>query len=208
MIIHSSVVGPFLENVYLVGDPETRAGALIDPGADLLTIESMIQSSGLTVQFIFNTHAHVDHIGAVDRLMKKYLIPFYLHPGDETLLQKAGQYALLYGIEFHGSPEVTHWFQDNETIMLGNLSFTVIHTPGHTPGSCALYFASEKTVFTGDTLFRESIGRTDLPGGDYETIIQAIKEKLFTLPGDTTVYPGHGPTTTIDYEKTFNPFVR
>ncbi len=208
MIIRTLTVGPFQENCYIIGDPETRKGTVIDPGSEPERITRNIDESNLSIDSVYNTHGHIDHIGAIIPLQKKYRAAFYLHTDDETLIGKAVQYAAMYGLELEGIPEIDRNINDGDELTVGGLKMRVIHTPGHTRGCCCFYFPNENIIFTGDTLFRESIGRTDLPGGHYQTIIRSIKEKLFTLPGDTTVYPGHGPQTTIGYEKMNNPFLQ
>lgn len=208
MIIHSLTVGPFQENCYIIGDPETRKGAVIDPGSEPEKIIRLIDEHNLSVDSIFNTHGHIDHIGAIIQLQTKYKSAFYLHKDDETLLGKAGQYAAMYGLELEGIPEIDHQISDGDELTVGRLKMRVIHTPGHTRGGCCFYFPDQKNLFTGDTLFRQSIGRTDLPGGDYKMILKSIREQILTLPAETDVYPGHGPQTTIGFEKINNPFLQ
>ena len=208
MINQLVINGPFHQNCYVIGDPVSKIGAVIDPGSEPDKISSVISKLGLSVQSVFNTHGHIDHIGAVEALRQSHGIKFYLHKNDEPLVRKADQYAAMYELPFDKIPDVDHYLEDQNEFSIGGLKMTVIHIPGHTPGCCAFYFPEHQTLFSGDTLFRESIGRTDLPGGDHALILKSIKENLFKLPGDTVVYPGHGPETTIDYEIKNNPFLQ
>ncbi len=208
MIVRKITNGPFQQNCYLIGDTETKTGMIIDPGSEPEKISSEIFHLGLSVRDVFNTHGHIDHIGAVESLRRSLGILFHLHPNDEPLVQKADQYAAMFSLPFDAIPAIDRYLQDQDVFMIGNLKMKVIHIPGHTPGCCGFYFSGGNAVFSGDTLFRESIGRTDLPGGNHEMILKSIREKLFALPGETVVYPGHGPETTIGHEKNNNPFMK
>jgi hydroxyacylglutathione hydrolase len=208
VIVHKETVGPFYENCYILADDHIKSAVIIDPGGDGQRLASIIESRQYLLQSILNTHGHIDHIAAVHELQHKFKIPFYLHAEDETIVQQAENYAALFGYPFDKTPTVNRPLSDGQILTLGAAEIVVIHTPGHTRGSCCFYIASEKVLLSGDTLFRESIGRTDLPGGDYPAIQQSIKSKLYALPDNITVYPGHGPKTTIGYEKANNPFVK
>lgn len=206
MFLQCITVGLFQENCYLIGDPASGLGAIIDPGDEADRILSAVNESKLKYLYILNTHAHLDHVGAVDAIKKELNIPFYLHREEEAVLKSVPMQAAMFGLPPLRAPHVDVWYDINSTIELGSLSIRLLFTPGHTPGGVSLCMASEKTVIAGDTLFNGSIGRTDLPGGNFDTLISSIHNKLFVLPDDTLVYPGHGPETTIGYEKQYNPF--
>lgn len=210
IIIKQLVVGPLDVCCYLVGCSETREAAIVDPGGNEDLIVSTLEALGLKPTLIVNTHAHPDHT-AGNRALKQLLnIPIAMHEADAGSF--LNQVSLFLGSMFGAppSPQPDMLLKDNETINVGNLSLKVIHTPGHTPGSICLYYPGH--VFTGDTLFVGAVGRTDLPGGSWETLINSIKTKLFTLPEETIVWPGHNygekPSSTIKEEKIFNPFIK
>lgn len=206
MIIKKIVVGPLEVNCYILGCEDTKETAIIDPGDNADQIISTIEKEGLKPKCIINTHAHFDHIGGVKEVQDHFKIDFLLHKEDLFLVENASEQATAFGLKPISRPDVNKYIDNDEKITLGNKSITVIHTPGHSPG-CVCYY-SDNNVFVGDTLFAGSIGRTDLPGGSYEILINSIKEKLFPLGNSTTVYPGHGPSTTIGDEKEHNPFLK
>ena len=205
MIIKNVVVGPLEVNCYIIGCEETKEAAIIDPGDNADEIISIIKDEGLKPRFIINTHAHFDHIGGVKEVQDHFSIDFSLHEGDLFLVENASEQATSFGLKPISKPVVNKSVNNGDEISLGNMTITVIHTPGHSPG-CVCYY-SDNNVFVGDTLFAGSIGRTDLPGGSHETLINSIKEKLFPLGDNTIVHPGHGPSTTIKNEKEHNPFL-
>jgi glyoxylase-like metal-dependent hydrolase (beta-lactamase superfamily II) len=197
------VVGPLQCNCYIVGDPLTLEAIVIDPGDDADRLAESIRAKGLTVTAIVATHAHFDHIVAAERLRTLTGAPFYLHPLDRPLLgwmQESGR--LFLGVDLPAPPEVDTDAREGDRLVAG---LQVVHTPGHSPGSISLI--EDTAVFSGDTLFAGSIGRTDLPGGDPQALLDAVKDKLFKLDGDLPVYPGHGPATTLGREEESNPFV-
>jgi hydroxyacylglutathione hydrolase len=206
MIIEMLTVGPFQENCYLIGDEATKTGAIIDPGDEAERILKAAKKTGLNFQFILNTHAHLDHVCAVQAVKDALGIPFYLHKDDLVLLENLPKQAAMFGMRVDHVPQVDMFFNPGTAIRIGHCLAAVHHTPGHSPGSVSFYFLNEKVVFGGDVLFNGSIGRTDLFGGDFDTLIHSIQEKLFTLPDEVTVYPGHGPETSIGFEKQYNPF--
>ncbi len=206
MIIKKVVVGSLEVNCYIIGCEDTKDAAIIDPGDNADEIISIIEKEGLKPKFIINTHAHFDHIGGVKVIQDHFKIDFILHEGDLFLVDNASEQATSFGLKPILKPEVNKYVNDADEINLGNMSIAVIHTPGHSPG-CVCYYL-ENNVFVGDTLFAGSIGRTDLPGGSYETLITSVKEKLFSLGDNTVVHPGHGPSTTIENEKKNNPFLK
>ena len=206
MIIKNIVVGPLEVNCYILGCEDTKEAAIIDPGDNADEIISNIEKEGLNPKFIINTHAHFDHIGGVKVIQDHFKIDFILHEGDLFLVENASEQATAFGLKPISKPVVNKNATNGEKVNLGNKSITVIHTPGHSPGGVCYY--SGNNVFVGDTLFAGSIGRTDLPGGSYDTLINSIKENLFPLGDSTIVYPGHGPSTTIGNEKEHNPFLK
>ena len=206
MIIKNIVVGPLEVNCYILGCEDTKEAAIIDPGDNADEIISNIEKEGLNPKFIINTHAHFDHIGGVKVIQDHFKIDFILHEGDLFLVENASEQATAFGLKPISKPVVNKNATNGEKVNLGNKSITVIHTPGHSPGGVCYY--SVNNVFVGDTLFAGSIGRTDLPGGSYDTLINSIKENLFPLGDSTIVYPGHGPSTTIGNEKEHNPFLK
>lgn len=206
MILECLTVGPFQENCYLIGDPESGEGAIVDPGDEADRILAAAERVGLTFRYILNTHAHLDHVGAVDEVKDHLKIPFFLHESESPVLKTVPKQAAMFGLQIPKAPQVDVWYDLNRDIQLGNLTIRVLFTPGHTPGGVSLYIPSESVLLAGDTLFNGSIGRTDLPGGDYETLIQSIQQNLFGLPDEVIVYPGHGLETTIGYEKMNNPY--
>lgn len=201
-------VGPFMENSYLVYDAHRKEGIMIDPGDQEEILIRGIDDRGIRLSCIVNTHGHIDHIGAVAALKKRFGIPFLIHSNDAELVQNAPYFARIIGLPIYPVeiPTIDGYIKHGDTITVGTFEARVIETPGHTAGGVCLHFESEKVLFSGDTLFRGSVGRTDFPGADYETLISSIREKLWTLPDDTVVYPGHGEPTTIGLEKRFNPF--
>jgi glyoxylase-like metal-dependent hydrolase (beta-lactamase superfamily II) len=210
-VIYQTVVAKGLvgTNCYVLACPETLKAMIIDPGAfnaaEVDNILGIISQHGLIPQYILNTHGHIDHIAGNSQLKKATRAELLIHSSDaRMLLSGASNGSLLFGQELV-SPPADKLLEDWQAIELGNLLIRVIHTPGHTPGCICLYV--DKTLFSGDTLFAGSVGRTDLPGGSEEQIIQSIKQKLMILPEDTLVRPGHGPRTTIGREKKENPFL-
>jgi hydroxyacylglutathione hydrolase len=200
----------FAENTYVLHDDVSKEAIIIDPGcyekSEFDTLYKYIETHQLIPSKILNTHAHIDHVLGVEAIKNKYKIPFYLHPNDAPLLKSVKTYAQNYGVAQFSEPEIDHDLQEGDQISLGNSSLKVIFVPGHAPGHVAFVNEDQHFVIGGDVLFRMSIGRTDLPGGDHETLLQSIREKLFVLPDDYTVYAGHMHPTTIGFEKAHNPF--
>lgn len=200
--------GSFVENAYVVYDDEAKKAIIVDPGDEGERIARAPNFLGLEVTEIVCTHAHIDHAGAVAEVKKLTGAPFALHHAEKPVLEQLATQAGFFGLGEAETPEVERWLDEGDEIIVGAHKARVIHTPGHTPGGCCLYFEEEKQLIAGDTLFQGSIGRTDLPGGSFEQIISSIKEKIFPLGDDVTVYTGHGPKTNIGIEKRINPFVR
>jgi len=199
-------VGFLQSNSYVVFDDETKEAVVIDAGDDAWLILETIHENRLKVRAIYATHCHFDHVLAVDDLKQAIRMPFYIHRGDlETLAMMKEMTRRFLSIEVPDPPSPDGYVEDGDHIPVGSRRLKVIHTPGHSPGSVCFY--GEGLLFSGDTLFQGSVGRTDAPGGSTEQLVQSILEKLFTLPEDVKVYPGHGPDTTIGWEKKHNPFV-
>lgn len=205
MIVQEVVVGPLQVNCFIVGCEVTKQALVVDPGEDGERILKAAAAAGLTVAMIVNTHGHFDHVGANAYLMEQTKAPLYIHVSDATLLPKAGEHAAKYGLRCRVSPPPDRVVRGGESLHVGELDCRVIATPGHTPGGISLLVGGH--LFCGDTLFADSVGRTDLPGGDHNQLLASIRERLFALPDSTIVHPGHGPDTTIGREKRLNPFV-
>ena len=202
-------LGPAQTNAYLIADPDTRDAAVIDPSWDGKRILSEAQTRGWRIAHLWYTHAHFDHIGGAaeiaDALNPLPLVA--LHPNDHVLW-RAGGGGALFGFKIDPGPEPTIDFTHGQILKLGSAQLEVRFTPGHTTGHCVLYCAEAKVCFCGDLIFAGSVGRTDLPGGDWDTLEQSIREQIYTLPDDTRLLSGHGPETTVGNEKKFNPFVQ
>ena len=203
--VWSLPTGPIQENAVLIAG-EQGQGFLIDPGDDAARIADLIAGSGVTVTGILLTHAHFDHIGAVQPLREALNVPVWLHPADRDLYALGAQSAARWNLPFTQPAAPDHDITDGQTFTAGDLTLTVRFLPGHAPGH--VVFVAPGVVIAGDTLFRGGIGRTDLPGGNHPQLLQGIREQLLTLPGDTTVYPGHGPRTTVATEIRTNPFLQ
>jgi len=208
MILEMLTVGPFQENCYVIGDQESRIGALIDPGDEAARIAMAVEETGLDIGSIIVTHAHIDHVGAVAALTEEYTCPVLMHAEAEPALEGLPTQAMMMGIRFGKVPKVNRYVEDEEVVEVGNLRLRSLYTPGHAPGHLAFYLQDEGLVLSGDALFAGSVGRVDLPGGSMEVLMQSIEERLLTLPNETAVYPGHGPRTTIGNERTSNPFLQ
>ena len=207
MIFETVIVGQLGVNCFILGCPETKEGIVVDPGAEPDRILSAVQRHGLTIKYVINTHGHFDHIGANRQLLAKTGAKLLVHEGDVPFLTRASQVATSYGLAAENSPPPDAFLADGMTVTFGNRELQVLHTPGHTPGGCSLYLQREGMVLTGDTLFAESVGRTDFPGSSHEALIAGIRGKLLPLPDATVVYPGHGPSSTIGWEKAHNPYL-
>jgi glyoxylase-like metal-dependent hydrolase (beta-lactamase superfamily II) len=197
-------------NCSIVACPSTGAAAVIDPGGEVDRILEVLRSHGLELQAIVHTHAHIDHILGTKRLAEETGAPIWLHAEDLPLYQGISMQAAMIGMAGAPTPpDPDHFCVDGEELLLGpEEKLTVLHTPGHTPGSVCFHAESQSTLYSGDTLFRRGIGRTDLWGGSHPQIITSIRERLMTLPGDTQVVPGHGPSTTIGAELKSNPHLQ
>jgi hydroxyacylglutathione hydrolase len=205
LIIKTLIVGPIMANSFILGCEETYEAVVIDPGDEADRILLALAESSLRVRYIINTHGHLDHVGANKRLKEITGALILIHPLDAPMLNQVASSAAAWGIAADNSPPPDRELEDGDEVNFGNITLKVIHTPGHTPGGISL--STDREVFVGDTLFAGSIGRTDFPGGSFQTIKQSIRQKLFTLNDDVKVYPGHGPATTIGEERRTNPFV-
>ncbi len=206
MSVRSIVVGMTQTNCYLVGCDETGEGVVIDPGDNPERILAAIRQSGLKIRYILNTHCHFDHIGANGAVREATGAALALHPAELPILQAQGG-AALFGLSIPASPPPDVELSPGQVLAVGRLRFRVLHTPGHSPGSLTFHLAEQGMAFDGDVLFAGGIGRTDLPGGDWDTLMRSIREVLFQLPDDTVLYPGHGPQTTVERERRSNPWV-
>ncbi|MEW6184821.1 MAG: MBL fold metallo-hydrolase [Thermodesulfobacteriota bacterium] len=203
MIIQGMVVGPIQANCFILGCEQTREAVVIDPGDEARRILGALQKQGLELKYIINTHGHFDHVGANKAVKEATGAPILIHQGDAPMLAHLSASAGVWGMRAQDCPP-DRLLEDGERISFGQITLEVIHTPGHSPGGISLY--TPKVLFVGDTLFAGSIGRTDFPGGDYDLLISAVRNRLFVLGDDIQVFPGHGPSTTIGNERKFNPF--
>ncbi|HEX3323017.1 MAG TPA: MBL fold metallo-hydrolase [Terriglobales bacterium] len=200
-------VGPLQCNCSVVGDEQSHEALVIDPGDDIEDVLKLVEKHGLKVKQIIITHAHIDHVGGAMKLRARTGAPIILNEKDQALLRMLDVQASWIGMPAPGEVQIDHSVRQDDKVRAGSLEAVVLHTPGHTEGSISLYFPSEQKLIAGDTLFAGSIGRTDLPGGSFEKIINSLHEKLLALPDETVVVPGHGPLTTIGSERESNPFL-
>ncbi|MFO7665463.1 MAG: MBL fold metallo-hydrolase [Desulfobacterales bacterium] len=204
MIIKNLSVGPIMANCFIVGCEKTREAVVIDPGDEPDKILLTLAGLKLKVKYIINTHGHFDHVGGNKKMKDATGADILIHSLDAPMLDYISQSASAWGMNVENSPPPDLMLKDGDDVKFGNISLKVLHTPGHSPGGISLY--SDGFVFVGDTLFAGSIGRTDFPGGDFDTLISSIRNKLFVLGDDVRVFTGHGPETTIGTEKKYNPF--
>jgi glyoxylase-like metal-dependent hydrolase (beta-lactamase superfamily II) len=207
LIITTLPVGMIQTNCYIAACEETKEAAVIDPGGNPERILAEVERQGLRVKVVLNTHAHFDHTDANGAMVDATGAPLALHPEDEPLLSASGG-AALFGLHADASPPPDLELHDGDKLEVGTLCFRVLHTPGHTPGHVCFYEANQGVLFDGDVLFHRGIGRTDLPGGNWQQLMDSIQRILFALPDETVVYSGHGPATTIGEEKQLNPWLR
>lgn len=207
--IQTFTFNTFSENTYVVSD-ETSEAVIIDPGCyshdEQKELSSYVGGHQLKIKYVLNTHCHIDHVLGNDFVKDKFKVPLVIHKIEGAQLKAVKNYAPLYGFDGYREAEPDQFIDENDSITFGNTELKILFLPGHAPGHIGFYDEKEKRIFAGDVLFAHSIGRTDLPGGNHETLIQSIQQKLFALPDDVVVYPGHGPTTTLGEEKISNPF--
>ncbi len=201
-------LGPLQTNCYILGCEETMQAAVIDPSWNGRSIVATARDEkGYNISHILLTHAHFDHVGGLAELKEETDAPIYIHPEAAPMLEQATMSAAFFGITLPSPPAPDVMLTEGEIIEVGNLKLEVLYTPGHAPGHVCFYCKEHNVIFDGDVLFQQSIGRTDLPGGDHELLLKSIHDKLLVLPDDTAVLNGHGPTTTIGQEKALNPFL-
>lgn len=207
--IESFEFNPFSENTYVLYD-ETGEAIVIDPGCyeseEKGVLDNFISAKKLKVVSLINTHCHIDHVLGNDHVKSKYGVPFYIHQKEEPLLKAVKTYAPNYGFFGYREASPDGYLNEGDNVTWGKSALSVLFLPGHSPGHIALYNDQQRFVIAGDVLFQGSVGRTDLPGGDHDTLINSIQQKLFLLPDDVVVYCGHGPQTTLGEEKVSNPF--
>lgn len=206
LVVRSVVVGPFAMNAYVAACGETGEALLVDPGAEIPRVLALLEP-GWRVGRIFLTHGHIDHAAGASEARAATGAPVTIHQGDQSWLAALPRQAEMFGFPPVEVPRPDRFHVDGEALTLGNLTARVIHTPGHSPGSCCLWFEAEDVLLTGDTLFAGSVGRTDLPGGDFEALASSIKGRLFPLGDEVTFHPGHGPAGSLGEERRQNPFV-
>jgi glyoxylase-like metal-dependent hydrolase (beta-lactamase superfamily II) len=198
-------LGPFAENSYLLVGASGNRAALVDPGFDSDVLLDVLAEQGLELEWIINTHGHVDHVAGNRFFKERTGARLIIHPADAELLGQVRSHARMFGLQADDSPPPDQFFAEGTPFVFDGQEFEVIHTPGHSPGSVCLRWGERLLV--GDTLFQGSVGRSDLPGGSHEVLVQSIRRKLFGLPGETVCYPGHGPETSLAEERSSNPFV-
>jgi hydroxyacylglutathione hydrolase len=211
MLLETAAVAPFFKNGYVAGCDVTREAVLIDPGDEVEELLAYIENTRLAVRAILLTHAHVDHVSGVARAKRALDVPVHLHRDDLFLYEQAVAHGRLFGLQVEPPPAIDVFYAGTQPIPFGEYDVFVHHTPGHCPGGVCLQVGRRGTagldLFVGDTLFAGSIGRTDLPGGDYEILMRSITQVLFSFGDEARVYSGHGPTTTIGHERRTNPFL-
>jgi len=212
MIVETAAVGPFFKNGFVVGCEDTSEAVLIDPGDEVEALLAAAERRALSIRHILLTHAHVDHVTGVAAAKRALDVPVYLHRDDQFLYERAVQSGAMFGLQVEPQPKIDRYYTPGEVITFGRYEVRPHHTPGHCPGGVCLQIGRKgeegKELFVGDTLFAGSIGRTDLPGGDFSVLIASIRDVLFAFGDDAVVHPGHGPDTTIGRERETNPFLR
>jgi glyoxylase-like metal-dependent hydrolase (beta-lactamase superfamily II) len=204
--IETITVGAFAMNSYLVFDDESNDAIYIDPGLEADRLIGRVEQLNLNINYIINTHAHIDHVAEAGIVQKHFNVDYYLHEEDLPLFQMIPEQAQMFGLAAGPVPNITKHVTEGDEISVGDYRATILHTPGHSPGSISINWG--ESVIVGDCLFMDSIGRTDLYKGNYEQLLESIRNKLLTLPEATKVYSGHGPPTTIGREKQHNPFLQ
>lgn len=211
LTVHSITFNPFEENTYIISNDANEC-IIIDPGCsnreEQNELMEIVRQNQWKPVRLFNTHCHIDHILGNDFVVKTYGTGLEIHSGELPVLKAGTAVAAMYGIPYEVSPDPVAFIEPGSEIKFGDGRLKVLFTPGHSPASICFYNEADGWVIGGDVLFYESIGRTDLPGGNHNTLLHSIRTQLFTLPGETIVYPGHGPQTTVGYEKMFNPFLQ
>jgi glyoxylase-like metal-dependent hydrolase (beta-lactamase superfamily II) len=208
IFVHTEVVEPFAENARVVGCHRTRSAVLVDPGGRVDELLAVARDGDLRIEAIWLTHAHIDHVtGVGDAIAALGPLPILLHPDDLPIYEAVPHQAAMFGLTVAAQPAPTDWLVAGQTLALGALRARVLFLPGHSPGHVGFWFEAENTLLSGDVLFAGSIGRTDLPGGDYDTLIASIRTKVLALDDTVRVLAGHGPDTTVGRERATNPFL-
>jgi len=211
MVIETQAAGPFMQNGFIVACDESREAVIIDPGDGVRDLLAFAERNSLAIRHILLTHAHVDHVTGVGAAKRALNVPIYLHRDDLFLYDRAVESGAMFGLHVETPPPIDVFYSPGQVIAFGSCEARPHHTPGHCPGGVCLQIGTRgqpgKDLFVGDTLFAGSIGRTDLPGGDYHTLISSIRDVLFAFGDDAIVHPGHGPATTIGRERKSNPFL-
>lgn len=211
MNIKSFVFNPFMENTYVLYN-DSQEAFIIDPGCyesfENKALVSFIENENLKPKAVINTHCHIDHVLGNDYVTDHYKIPLWIPKKEAEMLEAVKVYAPTWGITGYRAKEPDHFLNENDMLTLGDETLTCIFAPGHAPGHLMFYHEIDATAIVGDVIFRESIGRTDLPGGEHDTLLKSIREKVYSLPEETILHPGHGPTTTVGFERSNNPFVK
>lgn len=208
MIRETLVVGPLQCNCVILGCATTREAVVIDPGDEADRILATLEKNQLKLKYILHTHAHFDHIGATKELQAATNAPPCLHLADQQIYENLPLQGKMFGFQFEAAPAIQKFLEHGESVKFGTHQLEVIHTPGHSPGGvCFRLEQSDQHLFSGDSLFAQSVGRTDLWGADHDTLIHSIKDRILTLDDDTLVHPGHGPSTKVGVEKRTNPFL-
>ena len=200
-------LGPLQTNCYLAACDQTKLASVVDPAWDAHAIQKAADDEGWQIASILLTHCHFDHVGGLAELKTGTEAPIYVHADAVPMLKKAAAAAGLFGLQMKTPPAPDQLINEGDTIQVGNVAFDVLYTPGHAPGHVCFYSAQYQVVFDGDVLFQQGIGRTDFEGGDFDTLIRSIREKLLTMPDGTRVFSGHGPMTTIGDERRTNPWL-
>jgi glyoxylase-like metal-dependent hydrolase (beta-lactamase superfamily II) len=206
--IRTLLNGPVEENCYLLSLEGSKGAILIDPGSSPQQLMQSVAEAGLKPELILATHAHFDHVGAVQALAEAYSAPFAMHAADKEMLETLEDTYMFYGMGSTKKPKLSRELKDGEMLEAAGIRLKCLHTPGHTPGGLCYYHEESASLFSGDTLFSRSIGRSDFEGGDGALLVESIRQKLLALPEGVTIYPGHGGTSTIGLEKRENPFLR
>ena len=210
MEVHSFTFNEFAENTYILVDGDGKC-AIVDPGCnnpvERKQLDDWISRNNLKPVLLINTHAHIDHVFGIDHVYHTYGLELHIHKGEQPLLDKTPDIGRMYGFDVSPFEAPVNYINEGETISFGGVELEILFTPGHSPASVCFFHRESKQLIAGDVLFQGSIGRTDLPGGDYDTLIGSITDKLFPLGDDVIVYPGHGPATTIEVERRSNPFL-